>query len=94
MRPRSRTGTWGAPPITTPSIFATKDSSAFQIPTSCRRLWPKIESFDLDFGAILAIFRLRNQARAIVNSKPFHVINDCAAELSRGALVESPADPP
>jgi predicted nuclease of predicted toxin-antitoxin system len=54
-------------------------------------------TFDLDFGEILAIarneapsvviFRLRNQTPAAVNPRLFHVINDCAAELARGALV-------
>ena len=54
-------------------------------------------TFDLDFGDILAIarseapsvviFRLRNQTPAAVNPRLFRIIQDCAAELARGALV-------
>ena len=54
-------------------------------------------TFDLDFGDILAIarreapsviiFRLRNQTPSAVNPRLFRVIDDCAAELGRGALV-------
>ena len=87
-------------PTTTLSIFATKDSYAFQIPTHRGEGLAEsriVLTFDLDFGDILAIarseapsvviFRLRNQTPAAVNARLFRVINDCAEELARGVLV-------
>jgi predicted nuclease of predicted toxin-antitoxin system len=54
-------------------------------------------TFDLDLGDIPAIarseapsvviLRLRNQTPAAVNPRLFHVMQDCAEELARGALV-------